>query len=111
MILREATDDDAADIAHIYNHSVLHSTATYQEVPETAAERLIWLQSHGPEHPVLVAEERGEVLGWASLSRFHPRSAYRFTVENSIYIHPQHQRRGIGRALMKELIMRAIAVA
>ena len=107
MIIRPATDRDAAAISGIYNHAVENTTSTYQERPETVHEREVWLASHGPEHPVLVAEEHGKVIGWASLSRFHPRSAYRFTVENSVYIHPEHHRRGIGRALMTQLIRMA----
>jgi phosphinothricin acetyltransferase len=56
---------------------------------------------------VIVAEVNGEVVGWGSLSAYHSRSAYRRTVENSVYVHHQHHRRGIGSLLLKELIVRA----
>lgn len=102
--IRPATEADLAAINDIYNHYVRHSTSTYQEEPETIEDRRQWFQRHGELHPVIVAERDGQVIGWGSLSSFHPRSAYRRTVENSIYIHPQHHRRGIGSLLLQELI-------
>jgi phosphinothricin acetyltransferase len=110
MVIRTATLADAPAISGIYNEAVLHSTATYQEEPESVEDRRRWLDAHGPAHPVVVAELGGVVAGWAALSRFHPRSAYRFTVENSVYIHVDHRRRGIGRALMRVLIDQAPAL-
>jgi L-amino acid N-acyltransferase YncA len=107
MVVRPATSDDAAAISAIYNEAVLNSTATYQEEPETVQDRLQWLGAHGHGHPVMVAEIDGFLAGWAALSRFHPRGAYRFTVENSVYIHVDYRRRGLGRALMLDLIERA----
>lgn len=108
-MIRPAVFADAAAISRIYNHSVLHSTATYQEQAETVAEREAWLRQHGPAHPVLVAEVGGEIAGWASLSPFHPRSAFRHTVESSVYIDERFHRRGLGRQLMEALIGRARA--
>jgi phosphinothricin acetyltransferase len=58
---------------------------------------------------VIVAEEEGRVLGWGSLSRYHGRVGYRFTVENSVYVHHELRARGVGRALLDELIVRARA--
>jgi L-amino acid N-acyltransferase len=109
-MIRLATIDDAAAISAIYNHYVLQSTATYQEEPELLGDRVHWLEAHGSSHPVIVTEENGGVIGWASLNRYHPRTAYRFTVECSVYIHHDHHRRGHGRALMLELIDRARAL-
>lgn len=107
VIIRPATPADAAALSAIYNHSVLHSTATYQEVPESVDDRRVWIEAHGPNHPVLVAEVDGMVAGWASLSPFHSRTAFRHTVESSVYIAGPHQRRGLARALMHQLIDRA----
>jgi phosphinothricin acetyltransferase len=104
VIIRSATESDLVAINDIYNHYVLHSTCTYQEEPESIAGRRQWFQQHGGCHPVYVAEAGGEVVGWASLSAFHPRSAFRHTVENSVYIHPRHQHRGLGTRLLRELI-------
>ena len=105
--LRPATRGDLADINEIYNHYVLHSTCTYQETPETMAGRREWFGRHGDEHPVVVAEIDGRVVGWGSLSAFHARSAFRRTVEDSIYIHPELHGRGIGSLVLRDLVRRA----
>ena len=105
--IRAAAHDDLPAINDIYNHYVLHSTCTYQEEPETMPDRRTWFGHHGPLHPVTVATLNGVILGWASLSPFHKRAAYRHTVENSVYVHPNHHRKGIGRALLIDLIDRA----
>ena len=72
--------------------------------------RRAWLAAHGAAHPVTVATIDGEVVGWGSLSPYHRRQAYRHTVENSVYVAPTHQRRGIGRLLLADLIERAKAI-
>ncbi len=105
--IRLATEADLPAINAIYNHYVAHSTCTYQLEAETAEARLAWFWKHGELHPVTVAELDGDVVGWASLNRFHERGAYARTVDNSIYIRPDRQRRGIGRALLADLIARA----
>jgi L-amino acid N-acyltransferase YncA len=105
--LRAATAADLGAINDIYNHYVRHSTCTYQEKPESPAGRRRWFKHHGDNHPVIVAEVDGQVLGWGSLSPYHARSAYRHTVENSVYVHHRHHRRGIGSRLLEELITRA----
>lgn len=104
-MIRRATLSDAPAMMEIYNHHVLHGTATYQEEPETLAHRERWLLSHDNAHPAFVIEnEAGKVVGWSSLSPFHPRSAYRFTVENSIYLHHEQTGRGLGSQLLEHLI-------
>lgn len=107
ITIRLATESDLVAINDIYNHYVLHSTCTYQEEPEPLAGRRQWFKHHGIQHPVIVAVAGGQVVGWGSLSAYHPRSAYRHTVENSVYVHHQHHRRGIGSRLLQELIVRA----
>src|SRR5262249_37576254 len=102
--LRAATVEDLEAINDIYNYFVLTSTATYQIEPETMDGRKAWFDTHDALHPIIVAEADGRVLGWGSLSRFHPREAYARTVENSVYIHHEHHRRGIGAAVLTELI-------
>lgn len=104
--LRLATANDLVAINAIYNHYVVTSTATYQTAPSTDSERATWFVAHGERHPVIVAEIAGQVVGWGSLSPFHARAAFARTVENSLYIHPDFQRRGIGRTLLTELIAR-----
>ncbi len=106
-MLRPAIVGDLPRINDIYNHYVLHSTCTYQEVPETMENRENWFQRHGPNHPVTVAEMDGQIVGWGSLSPYHARSAYRFTAENSVYIHHDYHRKGIGSIILADLIDRA----
>jgi len=105
--IRLAQREDLPAINEIYNHYVLASTCTYQETPEPMAGREAWFNHHGATHPVTVAEQSGVVVGWASLSPYHARSAYRFTVENSVYVDHRRQRQGIGSALLGDLIERA----
>jgi L-amino acid N-acyltransferase len=107
MTIREAVEKDLGAINDIYNHYVLNSTCTYQTEPSTLEEREKWFFEHKNPHVVTAAEIDGRVVGWGSLSRFHPRAAYGKTAENSVYIHPEWQRKGIGLALMKDLIERA----
>lgn len=105
--IRPAVEADLPAINDIYNHYVLHSTCTYQEEPETLEDRQRWFRRHGEKHPVIVAEANGQVAGWGSLSPFHPRSAYRHTVENTVYIHHALLGQGIGSLLLQELIDRS----
>jgi len=105
--LRPATESDLVAINDIYNHYVLHSTCTYQEELEPLDSRQEWFSHHAEKHPVIVAESAGQVVGWGSLSPYNTRCGYRRTVEDSVYIHHQHHRRGIGTQLLQELIARA----
>jgi L-amino acid N-acyltransferase len=105
--LRPANAADLGAINDIYNHYVLHSTCTYQEELEPLEGRREWFNRHREKHPVIVAELAGRVVGWGSLSAYHPRSAYRRTVENSVYVHHEYHRRGLGSLLLEELIARA----
>ena len=109
-LIRAARPEDLEAINAIYNHYVLHAACTYQEEPSTAAERAAWFQNHGPEHPVTVLERDGEVVGWGSLSKFHPRSAYRRTVENSVYVRHDCHRQGLGGLLLADLVERAQSI-
>ena len=108
--IRLASAADLPAINAIYNHYVVHSTATYQTAPETAEDRATWFASHGPEHPITVAERDGVIVGWGSLSPFHRRAAYSRTVENSVYIHHEYHRRGIGQAMLMDLIARGMKI-
>src|SRR5580693_1333314 len=96
VTIRPATENDLAAINDIYNHYVLNSTCTYQEAPEPIVGRQQWFNDHDQRHPVIVAEDDGRVVGWGSLSKLHERSAFRNTVENSIYVRHEYHRRGVG---------------
>jgi phosphinothricin acetyltransferase len=106
-IIRLATANDLPAINDIYNYYVLHSTCTYQESPEPIEDRQRWFAQHGPGHPVTVAEMDGKIVGWGSLSAYLVRSAYRNTVENSVYVHHEFHQRGIGSVILADLIERA----
>jgi L-amino acid N-acyltransferase len=108
--IRPAHVDDCAAINDIYNHYVLGDTCTYQTEPDTLADRQAWLARHGGQHPVLVALEGDEVVAWGALSPFRPRAAYRFSVEDSVYVRHDRLRRGLGRALLRALIAEARAL-
>lgn len=103
-LIRPARLLDVPAISAIYNHYVRESTCTYQLEEETLAQRKAWLKNRKPEHAVLVAELDGVVAGWAALSPYSLRGAWRPTVENAIYLRTDVRRRGIGRALLRELL-------
>lgn len=107
--IRLATLDDLETINAIYNHYVHASTCTYDYDPVTPDDRRAWFESRGPGHPVTVVELDGRVVGWGSLSPFRARRGYLHTVENSIYIRHDLQRRGLGRAILIDQIARARA--
>jgi phosphinothricin acetyltransferase len=105
--VREARDEDMAAAQTIYAHHVLHGTASFEEEPPSLAEmtrRRGVVLEHGL--PYLVAERDGQVVGYSYAMPYHPRSAYRFTIEDSIYIDHRLMRAGIGRALLSSLIDR-----
>jgi len=108
--IRLARVDDLPSINDIYNFYVSRSTCTYQETPEPAEGRRAWFDRHGPDHPVTVAEIDERVVGWGALSPYHARSAYRYTVETSVYVDDRYHRRGIGDAILADLIARARAI-
>jgi L-amino acid N-acyltransferase YncA len=107
VLIRDAVTVDCMAIVAIYAPHVLHGTASFEVEPPPAEEilrRRAAILEAGL--PYLVAETGGAVVGYAYASRFRPRPAYRFTVENSVYVLEQYQRRGIARLLMQELIER-----
>lgn len=107
MIIRPAAVSDLPAINQIYNHFVAVSTCTFATQPTSDEERRAWWDIHRERHPVTVAEDDMTVIGWASLSTWNIRCGYRATVESSVYIHADHHRRGVGKALMVDLIERA----
>ena len=107
VTIRRAEFADAAAIAEIYNEAILTTTATFDTEPKTTEERTQWLQSHDHRHPVLVAVVDGRVAGWASLTLWSDRVAYRDTAETSFYVHSTQRGRGIGRKLKEAIIEEA----
>jgi L-amino acid N-acyltransferase YncA len=105
--IRLAEESDLTAISDIYNYYVLTSTCTYQTEPDSLEERIQWFRVHDDLHPITVAEVEGQIVAWASLSRYHSRSAYQHTVEDSIYVQKDMRGRGIGKTLLTDLIERA----
>ncbi|AIO46073.1 N-acetyltransferase [Burkholderia cenocepacia] len=106
-VVRDATDADLEAIHAIYAHHVHHSVASFEETPPDVAElraRRDAVLNHGL--PYLVAECDGRVAGYAYATPYRTRSAYRFAIEDSIYIDDAQRGRGIGRALLAALIAR-----
>jgi L-amino acid N-acyltransferase YncA len=104
--IRPATEADLVSVTEIYDHAVCHGTATFELVPPDLAEmtrRFRPLIDGG--FPYLVAEVDGRVIGYAYAGPYRPRPAYRFTVENSVYLQPAVYRRGIGLQLLQRLIV------
>ena len=105
MIVRASSEADVAAITAIYGHHVLHSLGTFEEDPPTEADmagRRAGVVALGL--PYLVAEEAGEITGFAYAAPFRPRTAYRFTAEDSVYIRPDRMGRGVGKALLTEVV-------
>ena len=104
MLLRLATPDDAAAIRDLYNIEVETSTATFDLVVRSLDEQRAWLAARSGAFSAVVAVEGTEVIGFASLSPYKERAAYRTTVEHSIYIRRDHQGRGVGRTLLTHMV-------
>jgi phosphinothricin acetyltransferase len=105
--IRRANLADAEAIRQIYNIEVVGSTATLDLVPRTPEEQAIWMVAHSGVYPVIVADDSGEVVGFASLSPYRPRPGYATAVEDSIYVAAEHRGKGIGRALLSEAVVLA----
>lgn len=108
--VRDSRDEDLPAITAIYGHHVRHGLASFEEEApslEGMAKRRAGSLAAG--YPYIVAEAEGRVLGYAYVSAYRPRPAYRFSVENSIYIDPDARRGGIGSALLPALIARCTA--
>ncbi|WP_226687364.1 GNAT family N-acetyltransferase [Stutzerimonas stutzeri] len=107
--IRDALDTDLAGILQIYNDAVQNSTAIWNDRIVDLDNRRAWLaERHEQNYPVLVAiDELGQVAGYASFGPWRPHDGFRHTVENSVYVSPDHRGSGIGRSLMQALIERA----
>jgi L-amino acid N-acyltransferase YncA len=107
MIIRDAVDTDLTAVHRIYAHEVLTGIATFEEVPPTLDELIARKESvRAAGLPYLVAELRDEVVGFSYASPYRARSAYRFTIEDSVYVAADAQGTGVGSALLTELIAR-----
>ena len=107
ILIRDSTSDDIPSVSLIYAHHVQRGTATFEIDPpdiEEMTRRREGVLAAGL--PFLIAEHEGKVVGYAYAALYRPRPAYRFTVEDSIYLHPDHIGKGIGRRLLADLLQR-----
>jgi len=92
------------DITSIYNEAILQTIATFDTEPKTTEEMKTWARKHDRRHPLIVAELKGLVIGWASLIEWSDRCAYSETAEISLYVKKEHQGSGIGRKLLQKIM-------
>ena len=104
VTVRLAALTDAAAIREIYNHEVTRTTATFDLVPRSLDEQRAWLAARSGAFAAIVAIHDDEVVGFASLSPYKERAAYRTTVEDSIYVRGDQQGRGVGKLLLTHLL-------
>ena len=108
MTLRFAQKEDCTAIAEIYNHAVVNTAAIWNDKTVDVENRLAWFTARQQAgFPVLVSEENGQVTGYASFGDWRAFDGFRHTVEHSVYVHPEHQGKGLGRALLSQLIEEA----
>jgi len=107
--LRQARLDDAEAVRQIYNAEVQTSTVTFDIVPRSLDEQRRYLSDRSGAHAVIVAEDERAVVGYGALSPWRSKPAYATSVEDSVYVHRDHQGQGMGRVLLGELVTTATA--
>ena len=104
-VIRSANHEDLPAIVEIYNEGGVATTASYDIEPVTLEERAAWFERlRNQGHPVLVLEENGRVVGFASYGSFRDKAAYRHTVEHSVYVAEGRRSNGVGRMLLGALL-------
>ena len=111
LLIRSAVLSDLQRLTEIYNYYVVHTAVTFDVEPYTIELRTAWFEQFAAKgrYRLLVAEEDGQVVGYASTTRFRPKAAYETTVETTIYCAPEAGGRGIGRRLYQELFHALLA--
>src|SRR5687768_994980 len=107
MLVRDATRADLPAIVDIYNQAIATTVATFDLEPFTVEQRVDWFMQFGVEHPLLVCEDQGAVLGFAYYLPYRSKAAYDATKETTIYTHDRARRRGVADRLYGALIERA----
>ena len=106
--IRTATENDLPAILVIYNHIILNTTAIYQYQPQTMEMRKAWYDTRMKDgHPFFVAESEGQIVGFSTYGHFRAWPAYKYTVENSVYVSADQRGKGIGKLLILPLISTA----
>lgn len=105
ITIRPARESDIPELSEIYNHVILNTTAVYQYEAQTLEMRRIWYESKLKDgYPVFVAEDGGRVVGFSSYGPFRAWAAYKYTVENSVYVADGQRGKGIGSLLLRPVI-------
>lgn len=108
MNITIAEEKDMPQLLDIYNYEVEYGYATFDFTPKTMEERLVWFREHNKNnHPLIVALEDGKAVGYASLSPYRAKEAYKETVELSIYIDKDYRRKGIAGKLAEAILAMA----
>jgi L-amino acid N-acyltransferase len=108
IVIRDAEEADAADLAAIWNNSVEKGVSNYETELQNAEDRAIWIKNLKlKQFPVLVALNKTEIVGFAALTPFHSHSGYRFTVSGVLYVKEEHRRTGVGKTLASQLFQEA----
>lgn len=112
IVIRDAEDDDLADITRIYNMAVVVGGSTADLTPRNLEQRREWVYSHNPrdQYPVVVIEVDGKVAGFASLSRYHARAGYSGITEFSYYVDRDYAGQGLGTMLVDWLVKAATRI-
>jgi L-amino acid N-acyltransferase len=105
--IRTAVLSDLPAMLEIYNSAIRNLTATFDLTEQTLDERKIWFEKYGGKYPLIVAELDGEVIGYSCLNPFRDKPAYSHSTELSVYISSNHRGKGVGTALMQEILHRA----
>ncbi|SMO59647.1 GNAT family N-acetyltransferase [Solitalea koreensis] len=108
ILIRPATENDLPEILAIYNDAIINTTAVYNYTPHTLAMRKEWFEQKMIDRlPVFVAECTHEVIGFSTYGPFRAWAAYKYSIESSVYISPEHRGQGIGKLLIPPLIAEA----
>jgi phosphinothricin acetyltransferase len=104
LVIRKAILSDLEKITEIYNEAIQKTVVTFDIKIKNYEEQKKWFKDHGKKNPILVAEQDGIVIGWASLSNYSKRCAYSDTAEISLYLQEKNQGKGIGKKLIESII-------
>lgn len=105
MVIRWAEPEDLEAIVEIFNYEIINGTSSFSIHPKTVEERRGWFEEHDKDtHPLIVAEEEGKVVGYASLSAYRSYDAYASSVELSVYVDRDYRGQSVGKSLMEHLL-------
>ena len=107
MIIRKAEIKDIEKLREIYNYEINNGVATFDIGEKSYEDRLAWFNEHKNHYPMIVYEDEGEVMGFATLSQYRNRAAFNSTVEISVYVDVNHRKKGVASALMEAIIKKA----